>query len=128
MRSSLFSTLCRVVLLLGAVSLAGCKGAIGLVSPYEIEVRQGNEVTEDMVAKLKVGMTPAQVRFLLSTPLLADPFHADRWDYIYRLSKGGDIETTKRLTLWFADGKLARWEGNALPAQRPVDVVPASTK
>jgi outer membrane protein assembly factor BamE len=44
-----------------------------------------------MLDKLKPGMTPAQVRFILGTPLVVDPFHKDRWDYVYRLERGGKL-------------------------------------
>src|SRR5678815_5423335 len=50
---------------------------------YKIDVNQGNYLSQDMVDKLKVGMTQAQVRQVLGTPLIASPFRADRWDYVY---------------------------------------------
>ena len=53
------------------------------VTPYRIEIQQGNYVSQDMVAQLKPGMTKEQVRFVLGTPLVTDIFHADRWDYVY---------------------------------------------
>ena len=53
------------------------------LKPYKIDVQQGNFLDQEMVAKLKPGMTRSQVRFLLGTPLIADPFHPDRWDYVY---------------------------------------------
>src|SRR3990170_4201353 len=71
-------------LLAAATLLAGC------VSPYKIDVQQGNVVSQEMLEKLKPGMTKSQVRFALGTPLIADSFHPDRWDYFYSLKKGGD--------------------------------------
>ncbi|HSQ05349.1 MAG TPA: outer membrane protein assembly factor BamE, partial [Burkholderiales bacterium] len=66
--------------------LAGCSRVPMLpnLTPYKIDVQQGNYITQDMVAKLKPGMTRSQVRFILGTPLIADPFHAQRWDYLYQ--------------------------------------------
>lgn len=63
--------------LLLALLLASC------MTPYQSAVQQGNVVTQEMVDKLKPGMTRSQVRFVLGTPLIADPFHQERWDYIY---------------------------------------------
>src|SRR5918998_642922 len=67
------------------VLLAGCRGVPMLpgLTPHKIDIQQGNYVTQDMVNKLKPGMSRSQVRFALGTPLIADPFHADRWDYVY---------------------------------------------
>lgn len=81
-------------------------------SPYRIDVRQGNFVTQDMVAKLKPGMTREQVRFALGTPLVADIFHADRWDYVYRFQPGHGEPQVRRLVVFFVDGKLARVGGD----------------
>ena len=94
-----------------AVVLAACSGGFRL-SPYRIDVRQGNMVTQEMVAKLKPGMTMDQVRFVLGTPLITDIFHADRWDYVYRFQPGrGEVEERK-LTAFFTDGKLVRVAGD----------------
>ncbi|HEX8988046.1 MAG TPA: outer membrane protein assembly factor BamE [Rhodocyclaceae bacterium] len=82
--------------------------------PYRIDVRQGNLVTQDMVAQLKPGLTKDQVRFVLGTPLLSDVFHADRWDYVYRLQTGDGEVTQRRLAVFFVDGKLARLGGDVV--------------
>lgn len=83
--------------------------------PYRIDVRQGNLVTQDMVAQLKPGLTKDQVRFVLGTPMLTDIFHADRWDYVYRLQKGSDGEVQqRRLAVFFENGKLVRLGGDVV--------------
>ncbi len=84
------------------------------LSPYRIDVRQGNYVTQDMVAKLKPGMNRDQVRFALGTPLVADMFHADRWDYVYRFQPGRGAVQTRRLAVFFEDGKLVRVGGDVV--------------
>jgi len=95
-----------------ALALSACSGGFRL-SPYRMDVRQGNMVTQEMVAKLKPGMTEDQVRFVLGTPLITDIFHAGRWDYVYRFQPGGRGEVEERkLTVFFADGKLARVAGD----------------
>lgn len=84
------------------------------LSPYRIDVRQGNYVTQDMVAKLKPGMSRDQVRFALGTPLVADMFHADRWDYVYRFQPGRGEAQLRRLVVFFEEGKLVRVGGDVV--------------
>lgn len=97
------------LMLLGACSSLS---DLSLLKPYRIDVRQGNFVTQEMVAQLKVGQTREQVRFILGSPLIEDVFHAKRWDYVYRLAKGGTTVSERRLTVHFADEKLVRLEGD----------------
>ncbi len=84
------------------------------LTPYRIDVRQGNFVTQEMVSQLKAGQTKDQVRFILGTPLIADVFHADRWDYVYRYQPGHGEATQRRIVVYFADGKLARVAGDVV--------------
>ena len=115
MRKQICSAL-PVAAVLAALSaaLSGCSATAlsDFVKPYRIDVRQGNYVTQDMVAQLKPGMTREQVRFVLGTPLVADVFHADRWDYIYRFQPGKGESQERRLAVVFEDGRLARLEGD----------------
>ena len=102
------SLLASLAVLLAACSVPRIPG----VTPYKMEIQQGNFVSQDMVAQLKPGMTREQVRFILGTPLLTDIFHADRWDYVYwRETESGKREQRK-LALYFNEGKLARVEGD----------------
>ena len=88
-------------------------------SPYRPDIQQGNFVSEEMLAQLKVGMTRDQVRFIFGTALLTDPFHANRWDYAFRMAKGNGEVTTSRVIVFFDnDGKVARWEGGNLPTEK----------
>ncbi|PIV71723.1 MAG: outer membrane protein assembly factor BamE, partial [Rhodocyclales bacterium CG17_big_fil_post_rev_8_21_14_2_50_68_7] len=79
------------------LELAGCAGGLRL-SPYRIDVRQGNYITQEMVARLKPGMTRDQVRFVLGTPLVVDLFHAERWDYFYRFQPGSGQAQQRHLS------------------------------
>ena len=105
--------------LLSALCLccAACSGAnqvAAYIKPYRIDVRQGNWVTQEMVSQLRPGQTRDQVRFILGSPLVADMFHADRWDYIYRFQPGrGDAEQ-RRLIVYFQDDKLVRVGGDVI--------------
>lgn len=108
------------VILVVPAFLAGCgswPSMTQLLSPYRIEIQQGNYVTQEQVAQLYRGMPRDQVRYLLGTPLLADPFHADRWDYVFRRLRANSRELEeRRLTLFFVDGKLDRVTGDVAVA------------
>ncbi len=96
--------------------LLGACSALPQVTPYRIEIQQGNWITQEMISKLKPGMTKEQVRFVLGTPLLVDPFHADRWDYVFmRTPQNSTALEQRRITVFFADGKLLRVDGDVVP-------------
>jgi outer membrane protein assembly factor BamE len=95
----------------------GLRGVLGALAPYRITIQQGNFVSSEMLAQLKVGMTKDQVRFALGTPLLNDIFHAQRWDYIFRLQRGNGEVTTSRVTVFFTDDKVATFQGGDLPTE-----------
>jgi outer membrane protein assembly factor BamE len=79
---------------------------------YKIDVQQGNLVTQEVVDKLKPGMTKAEVKALLGTPLLNDVFHANQWDYYFSNARGGKpASPPSRLTVHFKDDKVASYEG-----------------
>lgn len=98
--------------------LAGCHQVpmLPTLTPYKMDIQQGNVVTQEMLSKLKPGMTPSQVRFILGTPLVVDAFHKDRWDYVYRYTKGGTVQEHRRIVVVFQDQKLARIEGDVIAA------------
>ncbi|WP_034295346.1 outer membrane protein assembly factor BamE [Herbaspirillum sp. RV1423] len=91
----------------------------GFLKPYRIDVQQGNFVSKEMVAQLKPGMTRDQVRFVLGTPLLTDVFHANRWDYEFRLAKGNGELMSSRVSVFFKDNLLEHFEGgDDLPTEQ----------
>jgi len=91
---------------------------LGIFSPYRPDIQQGNFVSQEMMAQLKDGMTQDQVRFLLGTPLLTDIFHADRWEYLFRLQKGNGETISSRVSIFFKDNRVARFEGGNLPSEK----------
>ena len=97
-----------LILTCSAGIFAGCSiGSVTeMVSPFKIDVRQGNYVDQSMIAQLKHGMTPDQVRFVLGTPLIMDVFHQNRWDYVYRFQTGEGEVSQRRISVFFVDGKL----------------------
>jgi outer membrane protein assembly factor BamE len=116
----------RLFFLLVLFAFGGCRQMATMVSPYRIDIQQGNVVTQEMVAKLKPGMSRSQVRFALGSPLIVDPFRTDRWDYVYTYQRQGKDIETRRLIVVFQDDKMLRIEGEALP-QDPVAGVAAKS-
>ena len=94
--------------------IAGCSWVPSL-GVYKIDVNQGNFVTQDAVEKLKVGQTKSQVRLLLGTPLIADAFHGNRWDYVYRFENQGRVLEDRKFVANFKDDKLETWAGDEAP-------------
>lgn len=89
----------------------------GLVTPYKIDVQQGNVVTREQAQALKPGMARAQVRDILGSPLLTSVFHADRWDYVFTLRRQGQPLQERKLTVFFKGEVLERIEAGALPTE-----------
>lgn len=94
--------------------LAACSYKPGFINEYKIDVQQGNVLTQEMVAQLKPGQTRDQVRFLLGSPMIADVFHQQRWDYVYRYQNGqtGKVEARKFTVFFDAEGRLERAGGD----------------
>jgi len=114
--------------LLVVLPVTGCQHVPMLPSltPHKIDIRQGNQVTQDMVAKLKPGMTRSQVRFALGTPLLVDPFRNDRWDYVFHFSRAGAPPEQRRIAVFFAGDKLVHVQGDVEPAKPEGEPAPAA--
>ena len=85
---------------------------------YKLDINQGNYLSQDMVDRLRVGQTKAQVRQLLGTPLVASAFRDSRWDYVYEFTHQGRVVAHRTFTTYFVDDKLARWEGDEMPASQ----------
>ena len=82
---------------------------------YKIDIPQGNIVTQDMLNKLRPGMTQSQVQYVLGSPLMTDTFSPNRWDYLYSMQKGGEERTQQRIAVFFEDGQLTRITGDLRP-------------
>jgi len=109
--------------LLGA---AGCQSTLqnsdsflGVVTPYRIEIVQGNVISAEQAQALKPGMNRAQVREVLGTPLLADVFHGDRWDYVFTIRRPGTEPQSRRVVVLFTGDQFKSVDtGGALPSER----------
>jgi outer membrane protein assembly factor BamE len=117
-----------------AAGLAGCSSQsvenmlddLPGIAPYRIEIQQGNYVSQDMVAKLKRGMSPEQVRFVLGTPLLTDMFHPNRWDYVFYRERPNKTREERRISVFFENNRLVRVTGDVVPeAASPAGAPPS---
>jgi outer membrane protein assembly factor BamE len=111
--------------LLASLSLGACGGMtdrtrsmLYAVTPYKVEVVQGNFVSKEQVDALKPGMSRQQAREILGTSLLTDVFHADRWDYVFTIRRQGVEEQQRRLTLFFKGEVLERFVGDEMPSEK----------
>ncbi len=96
----------------------GLKKWLNMLSPYKLNIQQGNFVSSEMLSRVQYGMTKEQVRFVLGTPLLMDIFHANRWDYLFRLQKPNGTTTTNRVTIFFSGNLVDRIMSDNLPNEK----------
>lgn len=107
-----------------AAALAGCNSIDGaahrvanVVTPYKVDVVQGNFVSKEQVEALQPGMSRQQVRDILGTPLVTSVFHGDRWEYVFTI-KRPDVESQiRKLTVFFKGDSFARAEGDEMPSE-----------
>ena len=81
---------------------------------YKLDVQQGNIITAEMLMGLKPGMTRAQVKYVLGTPLIQDSFHENRWDYIYKMIKDDRLIEERHVVVRFADDELVVVKGDII--------------
>jgi len=87
----------------------------GCFRPYKIDIQQGNFVTAQQLKQLKSGMTKREVRYVLGTPMIADPFHENRWDYYYYLrSNKSKTPEHRRITIVFNNDALQEIQGDVV--------------
>ncbi len=116
LRPSLAVAACAALAACGTVDSVSHRIA-SAVTPYKVEVVQGNFVSKEQVDLLKPGMGRQQVRELLGTPLVSSLFHEARWDYVFTLRRQGVDEPPRRLTLYFKGDVLDRFEGDTMPSE-----------
>jgi len=106
---------CLTLYFAAGVSLVACSSMDGantriasVVTPYKIDIVQGNFVSREQAAAIKPGMTRGQVRDILGTPLLVDIFHVDRWDYVFTFRRQGVALQSRKVTAYFKGDLLER--------------------
>lgn len=93
--------------------IAGCH--FGLPKVANVAVQQGNVITQEMIDRLKPGMTRRQVAFVMGEPVLRDPFNPDRWDYVYSVQVGRVVYQQMRMSLFFDGDLLMKFSGDLAP-------------
>ena len=107
-----------------AAGLVGCESLqrtdtfLGFITPYRIDIVQGNVISKEQAALLKPGLTRLQVRDLLGTPLVVDPFHANRWDYIFTLRRPGTVDQRRSVVVQFEGDVVKSVLAPELPSER----------
>ena len=109
----------RIVALVLTLSFLGGCSWEWLPFVYRQDIHQGNVITQEMVDQLKPGMTQRQVSYIMGTPLLIDPFHDERWDYVYSNQPGDEPRVQKNITLIFKGDELAGLQGDFWPGTLP---------
>ncbi|KWR75669.1 outer membrane protein assembly factor BamE [Cupriavidus sp. IDO] len=120
MRPTLVISLLASALLAGACSTydSTSRKVANAITPYRINIVQGNFVSREAASQLREGMTRDQVKFLLGTPLLTDVFHANRWDYVFSFRRGNTpVVQQRRYTVFFEGDKLVKFGGDELPSE-----------
>jgi outer membrane protein assembly factor BamE len=100
------------------VSRVMSDGITTVVSPYKLEIVQGNAVTSEALAQVKPGRSRAEVRDLLGSPLVADPFHAQRWDYVFLLQRQGAAVQRRAVVVWFEGEVVKSVDAQEVPTER----------
>jgi outer membrane protein assembly factor BamE len=115
----------RLILALAACASVGACGTMSdathrfadSITPYKVEVVQGNFVSKEQVEALKPGMSRQQVRDILGTPLVSSVFHQDRWDYVFTIKRQGVQPQARKLAVFFKGNELERFEGDEMPSE-----------
>lgn len=99
-----------------AAALTACS-SFRFPGVHRLTIQQGNVITQQMIDKLRPGMTKTQVRFVLGNAVVDHPFNSDRWDYIYSISVQGDEPLRKVLSVYFVEDRLSYFVGDFLPTE-----------
>lgn len=91
---------------------------VNWITPYKVDIIQGNFISSEQVAQLRPGMTREEVKAVCGTPLMASVFHANRWDYVFTLKRQGVASQSFKYTLYFKGNQLERFEGDAMPSEQ----------
>lgn len=116
LRTTLISTICHLaklkrllsLLFIGCsfITLSACSS--WLPDAHTLDLQQGNTVKIEQIEAIKLGMTKTEVRDVMGLPMLSDPFHNQRWDYIYRFIPNMGVKRESLLTLYFNNDILTK--------------------
>ncbi len=115
-RAAMVALACAGLSACGSFNSASNRVA-GVITPYKVEIVQGNFVSKEQVEALRPGMARAQVREILGSPLVASAFHADRWDYVFTIRRQGIEAQSRKLTVFFKGDELEKFDGDTMPSE-----------
>jgi outer membrane protein assembly factor BamE len=121
-----FIPLCLILIALVAHSACSMQKP-SLPRVHKVTVQQGNVITQEMIDRLRLGMTRSQVAFVMGEPVFRNPFDDARWDYIYTLQIPGYYEDSKRITLFFENDVLSHFTGDYVPTEATLEQDTASS-
>jgi len=110
-----------LLILMSLLVACGNFGNLDFPGVYKISIPQGNIITQEMVDQLRPGMTKRQVIFVMGTPLVRDPFHQDRWDYVYNFQPGGGVRGQERMSVFFVEDALINFTGDFVPTSETAE-------
>ena len=113
-----FVSLLMTLALSGCESLQRTDSLFGFITPYRIDIVQGNAITKEQAERIKPGLTRLQVKDILGTPLIADPFHAQRWDYLFSLRRPNTAVQRRSVVVTFESDVVKSIEAPDLPSER----------
>jgi outer membrane protein assembly factor BamE len=113
-----FLGLAATLALGGCESLQRTDSLFGLITPYRIDIVQGNAITKEQAAQIKPGLSRLQVKDILGTPLITDPFHAQRWDYLFTLRRPNTDVQRRSVVVYFEGDVVKSIDAPELPSER----------
>ena len=116
-RKILIAVACGVLASCSSGTMSSSINPVNWITPYKVDVIQGNFVSREQVEQLQAGMTRDQVKAVLGTPLLTSLFHADRWDYVFTLKRQGVEPQAFKYTVFFKGDQLERFSGDSMPSE-----------
>jgi outer membrane protein assembly factor BamE len=109
----------KPLVLIACLAMSACTDAVRIPFVYRVDIHQGNIFDQEMVDQLKPGMSRRQVASAMGTPLLQDPFHSDRQDYVYSNEPNGEDRVEKKFSVFFKNDGLVGLEGDLRPGSSP---------
>ena len=107
----------HILLIIILVTVLTACSTVKFPGVHRINIQQGNVITQQMIDKLRPGMTKSQVRFVLGNAVVDNSLDVDRWDYIYTLSIAGRAEMETKLSVYFINERLSYFVGDFIPSE-----------
>lgn len=111
------TALFRIIIIFTLLAAVVACSSLRFPGVHRITIQQGNVITQQMIDKLRPGMTRRQVRFVLGNPVIDDSLDRDRWDYVYTIQIADNPRFQRLLSVYFVEERLSHFEGGYLPSE-----------